>query len=416
MGFGVKWIKVCITTASFSVLVNGSPTGFFHSSRGLRQGDPLSPFLFIIVTEALSRLTKKLEESGLLAGFLVSEGAPPISHLQFADDTLFLCEANHLQLRLLRCTLRCFEAVSGLRINLMKSSIFAVGEVINIEELAADLGCKVGCLPSSYLGLPLGAKYRSKAIWDPVVERFERRLASWKKVYLSKGGKLTLIHSTLSSLPTYSLSLFTIPSSVAARIEKIKRYFLWQGRTEEFKSHLVEWNKVCRPKEEGGLGLRPVKLMNQALLGKWLWRFGEERDSLWRTIITSKYGSRNRDWDSNEVLSSYGVCLWKGISKVFDDFIKGIRLKVGMGDRVRFWEDLWCGDTPLKLSFPILYEAADNKGALVSSYMEREADRILWFNISMKRENFILIFVLYNPIRFSLIFWLGMHSTSPIPE
>jgi len=158
--------------------VNGSPTGFFHSSRGLRQGDPLSPFLFIIVTEALSRLTKKLEESGLLAGFLVSEGAPPISHLQFADDTLFLCEANYLQLRLLRCTLRCFEAVSGLRINLMKSSIFAVGEVINIKELAADLGCKVGCLPSSsYLGLPLGAKYRSKAIWDPVVERFERRLA-----------------------------------------------------------------------------------------------------------------------------------------------------------------------------------------------------------------------------------------------
>ena len=153
-----------------------------------------------------------------------------------------------------------------------------------------------------------------------------------------------------------------------------------------------------------------------ALLAKRWWRFGEERDSLWRTIITSKYGSRNRDWDSNEVLSSYGVCLWKGISKVFDDFIKGIRLKVGMGDRVRFWEDLWCGDTPLKLSFPILYEAADNKGALVSSYMEREADRILWFNISMKRENLILIFVLYNPIRFSLIFWLGMHSTSPIPE
>lgn len=144
--------------------MNGSPTGFFHSYRGLRQG-LYEPFLFIIVTEALSRLTKKLEESGLLAGFLVSEGAPPISHLQFADDTLFLCEANHLQLRLLRCTLRCFEAVSGLRINLMKSSIFAVGEVINIEERAADLGCKVGCLPSSYLGLPLGAKYRSKAIW-----------------------------------------------------------------------------------------------------------------------------------------------------------------------------------------------------------------------------------------------------------
>ncbi|KAI8522389.1 hypothetical protein RHMOL_RhmolMtG0003500 (mitochondrion) [Rhododendron molle] len=128
------------------------------------------------ITELGCLLTRSLEQE-LQLGPLLARLALSLtsSHLQFADDTLFLCEANHLQLRLLRCTLRCFEALSRLRINLMKSSIFAVGEVINIEELAADFGCKVGCLPSSYLGFPLGAKYRSKAIWDPVVERFERR-------------------------------------------------------------------------------------------------------------------------------------------------------------------------------------------------------------------------------------------------
>lgn len=158
--------------------MNGSPTGFFHSSRGLRQGDPLSSFLFIIVTEALRRFTKKLEESGLLAGFLVSEGAPPISHLQFADDTLFLCEDNHLQLRLLRCTLCCFEALSGLRINLMKRKFhLCSGRGNQHRGTRGRFGVQGGCLPSSYLGLPFGAKYRSKAIWDPVVERFEKRLA-----------------------------------------------------------------------------------------------------------------------------------------------------------------------------------------------------------------------------------------------
>ena len=102
------------------------------------------------------------------------------------------------------------------------------------------------------------------------------------KDYLSKGGRLILLKSTLLSLPTYFLSLFTIPQAVAARIERIQRNFLWGASEDVFKYALVAWYKVCLPIECGGLGIRRVRLFNKALLGKWLWRFGKENHRLWR--------------------------------------------------------------------------------------------------------------------------------------
>jgi hypothetical protein len=106
-----------------------------------------------------------------------------------------------------------------------------------------------------YLGLPLGARYKSKEIWNPILEKMERRLAGWKRSYLSKGGGLTLIKSTLSSLPTYFLSLFVVPSSVAHRIEKLQRDFLWGSIGDEFKYHFVNWCTICAPIQHGGLGI-----------------------------------------------------------------------------------------------------------------------------------------------------------------
>ena len=118
-----------------------------------------------------------------------------------------------------------------------------IGEVDNAHVLAEILGYRIGSLPMTYLGIPLGASHKSPSIWNPILENIQRKLAGWKKLYLSKGGRLTLLKSTLSSLPTYFLSLFTIPSHVANKIEKIQRDFLWG----ESKVHLVGWDKVCAP-------------------------------------------------------------------------------------------------------------------------------------------------------------------------
>jgi hypothetical protein len=227
MGFGQRWchwIKSCISTVQFSILVNGSPARFFGGSRGLRQGDPLSPLLFLLVMEVLSKMFQVTEEAGLIRGFLagVLGGTEVrISHLLFADDTIVFCDAAPAQVLHIRKVLSCFEAVTGLRVNLSKSEMVLVGVINDMSSLASILSCRVGALPMLYLGLPLGAPYKALSVWNSILEKIERRLASWQSLYLSKGGRLTLLKSTLSSLPTYYLSLFTIPASVAQRIEKL---------------------------------------------------------------------------------------------------------------------------------------------------------------------------------------------------
>ncbi|WKA08526.1 hypothetical protein VitviT2T_026242 [Vitis vinifera] len=193
MGFGerwIKWIDWCISTVKFSLLVNGSPSGFFQSTRGLRQGDPLSPYLFVIAMEVFSSMMRRAISGGYLAGWKVSGGRGEgmhISHLLFADDTLVFCEDSPDEMTYLSWLLMWFEACSGLRINLEKSEIIPVGRVLNIEGLALELGCKVGGFPSSYLGMPLGAAFNSLAVWNGVEERFRRRLAMWKSSTYLKG-------------------------------------------------------------------------------------------------------------------------------------------------------------------------------------------------------------------------------------
>jgi hypothetical protein len=377
----IRWISFCISSVRFSILVNGSPCGFFSSSRGLRQGDPLSPLLFVIVMEAFSWMMDRAVEGGLLSSFLVGDrgiSTLMMPHLLFANDTLIFSAAEHDQILNLRYVLTWFEAITGLRINLGKSELVLVGDVLDVEGLADILGCKTASLPMQYLRLPLGAKFKSKDIWNPVLEKVERRLAGWKILYLSKGGKLTLIKSTLSNLPTYYLSLFPIPVSVAKRIEKLQREFLWQGSGEEFKFHLVNWNQICAPVRYGGLAVRSLLTFNQALLGKWLWRFGVERDALWRRVIAEKFGLVGGGWSTQRVHGSYGMSLWKYISKGWDQLHKFLELKVGDGSRIPFWSDVWCGGSPLKDLFPDLYPITRDKEALVAKHLRIRNDKIHW--------------------------------------
>ncbi|RVW56016.1 LINE-1 reverse transcriptase-like [Vitis vinifera] len=263
MGFGkrwIKWIDWCISTVKFSVLVNGSPSGFFQSTRGLRQGDPLSPYLFVIAMEVFSSMMRRAISGGYLAVWKVSGGRGEgmhISHLLFADDTLVFCEDSPDEMTYLSWLLMWFEACSGLRINLEKSEIILL------------------------FGNAPWAAFNSLAVWNGVEERFRRRLAMWKRQYISKGGRLTLIRSTMFSMPIYLMSLFHLPRKVRMRLEKIQRDFLWGG------------------------GTLAINLTS----------FANERDALWRSVISLKYGVEEGGWCTRDVLGRNGVGLWKAIRK-----------------------------------------------------------------------------------------------------
>ncbi|RVW22630.1 DNA replication ATP-dependent helicase/nuclease DNA2 [Vitis vinifera] len=160
MGFGscwMDWMWWCFSTAKFSVLINGVPAGFFSSSKGLRQGDPISPYLFILGMEVLSALIRRAVQGNFISGCRLrgrGDAEIMVSHLLFADDTILFCEASKDQLTHLGWILAWFEVASGLRINLAKSELIPVGEIDNIEEMAVELGCRIGSFPVKYLGLP----------------------------------------------------------------------------------------------------------------------------------------------------------------------------------------------------------------------------------------------------------------------
>jgi hypothetical protein len=157
-GFGERWcswIKYCISTVRFSILINGSLSDFFGSSRGVKQGDPLSPFLFVLVMEAFSRMIDAIYSRGLISGFFVGprdHGQVEVSHLLFADDTLVFCGADASQISYLGALLVCFEAVSGLKVNMTKSSLIPVGSLDDVDQLAGNLGCGTADLPFEIFG------------------------------------------------------------------------------------------------------------------------------------------------------------------------------------------------------------------------------------------------------------------------
>ena len=152
-------------------------------------------------------------------------------------------------------------------------------------------------------------------MWDSVEERFRKRLASWKLQYISKGGRATLIRSSLSSLPIYHLSLFRAPLKVCARLERIQRQFLWGGNDLVKKFSLVSWTTVCTEKIKGGMGVKSFSIMNKALLSKWNWRFANDRNSLWRKVIGIKFGESPDGWHTCDLRGGYGTSLWKDIRK-----------------------------------------------------------------------------------------------------
>ena len=368
-----KWIKECVSITTASVLVNGSPTDKFPLQRGLRQGDPLSHFLFLLASKGLNVLTNSVVDNNLYTGYGVgTSNSVVVSHLQFADDTLLLGEKSWANVRALRAVLTLFADMFGLKVNFHKSLLVGIniGESWLVEA-ASLLNCKVGKILFLYLGLSIGGDLRKLAFWEPVIDTIKTRLAGWQSRFLSFGGRLILLKAVLTSLLVYALSFFKAPSGIISLIESIFNKKIWGGSGDNRKISWIAWSSICLQKENGGLGARKLKEFNIALLGKWCWRMLLDRGGLWYRVLVARYGEEaGRLVVGGRSASSW----WREIVKIRDGvgeidggwFAERVSKVLGDGTNTFFWLDRWVGDVLLCMRFARLFDLTTNKLSIVA--------------------------------------------------
>jgi len=226
------------------------------------------------------------------------------------------------------------------------------------------LNCKTGSLPLKYLGFPISDKKLPVKVFDSVVNKLKSKLQPWKGKHLSYGGRLILTNSSLSSIPIYTMGLYLLPEGIHHQMDTVRSRFFWRGDPDKFKYHLVNWDNSCLPKDFGGLGILNTRVLNESLLIKWIWRlYNKEPDDQCCQLLQAKY---LRDKPFSLCKRQTRSQFWRGLLQVRDKFKWGATFSLGNGKSILFWEEVWIGDTPLRLEFPRLYDYCYNKTSLVS--------------------------------------------------
>jgi len=344
----IQWIKECISTVSYSFIINNEPHGFFKPSRGLRQGDPLSPYLFTICMDVLAKRLHALSlnpKSGI--GIKIAQDAERIPCLLFADDSLLFCKATPRACQQLKEVLDTFCTQSGQLVNFHKSSILfsnntrnldkqVVGGIFNIPH-SSSLGHYLGC--SLFQGRPPADLFRT------LTSKAVAKLDDWKAKSFSKAGRIILIQSNLESLPIHTMQCYKLPSRITDQLDRIHREFFWKKNTSEKGLPLVAWDKICRPKILGGLGLRKSAAVNIAFLAKLAWKILTQPENLWVQQMRAKYGAPERFFEARSKPTDSWV--WKCLLRLRPFIKQGIRWKVGNGRSINFWTDNWCAEDNL---------------------------------------------------------------------
>ncbi|XP_062012636.1 uncharacterized protein LOC133729168 [Rosa rugosa] len=279
----------CITTVRYSFLVNGQPRGYVTPTRGLRQGDPLSPYLFVLCPEGFSALLDRKFQQGQLSGISICSCAPRIHHLLFADNSLLFGNAS-------------------------------LEECIQLQYVLSDyeefLGVQVVAKHDKYLGLSTYVGRQKTETFAYITKRLSKKLEGWQGKLLSGAGMHLLIRVVAQALPSYAMSCFLLPKTFYDTLHQKCDKFWWGSKGDQRKIHWLSWDKLCQPKENRGMGFRDLHAHNLA--------FKVPNKVLWDAELTS----------------TPSAC-WRGVFEALKILKKGFRWQVGDGRLIHVWDTPW---------------------------------------------------------------------------
>jgi hypothetical protein len=331
----------CVKTVRFSVKFNGKLLEKFYPSRGLRQGDPLLPYLFLLVGESLFALINRNINHNLLQELKISRNCPGISHLMFADDSLLFFRANTDQASRIKEILRQYEKGTGQLLSSDKCSIMFGQHVpdIDMQSVAYILEVNKMTMEDKYLGLPIpeGSMKQGKLISSK--DKLRKKCSDWNEKYMSGAAKEALIKSVAQSISNYAMSVFKFPMGLCDDMSQIIREFWWGDEDNKRKVHWLSWDKITKSKNMGGMGFKDLRMFNQALLARQAWRLIQFPESLCARLLKAKYYPSGQLIDT-AFSKSVAPC-WQGISYGLELLKKGITWRIGDGTNIRIWRDNW---------------------------------------------------------------------------
>eukprot|EP00253_Pinus_taeda_P026277 PITA_26277 len=282
----ISWIMACIEGVKYAININGIPSPFFHAGRGLRQGCPLAPIIFILAMNSLSLHINKAVDEQRCIPINISRHIS-LSHNLFVDDVLLCAMLQRASWACLFDILYNFQKTTGLNINKQKSILYYHGDYTDLTRDIADMfGVQAQSILSgiTYLGFHLKTHKYSTADWDWLIMRYYKKISSWEFRALSLAGRVTLSKAVLTHLSVYWAHLYYLPNSIIKRINHITASFIWGGSSTQHKIHLAQMKHISIPKQQGGWGILDLRQFGCALICRSLWR-GVFGCSPWSNII-----------------------------------------------------------------------------------------------------------------------------------
>jgi mannosylglycoprotein endo-beta-mannosidase len=371
-----NWIAAILSTSTSRVLLNGTPLPAIQHGRGLRQGDPLSPLLFVLAIDPLQKLIEQATATNLLSK--LGSKVAIFSVSLYADDAAIFMKPTKKDVINMERILRNFGEASGLRTNLQKTQLISIRcQNVDLHSLLLDLPVTRTSFPLRYLGLSLSVRSLKKVDFQPLMDKATRKLSVWAGRNLTQAGRVSLTKSVLSSQPVYFLTAVRPNKKILEDLDKLRRCFLWAGDKQLTGGKCkVNWTRSCLPKENGGLGIPNLDKFARALRLRWLWHQWVSTDKPW-------VGTETPCDDEDKLL--FAACT---------------TITIGDGKKANFWESGWLQGRRPKDIAPNLFKISRKKKRSVHDALSNDTwIRDLNINGRITNDHLASLVLLWNLVR-----------------